>query len=298
MMGCVPLDAELADLREFLASRGVDHPPERLAEIFGPRGTRLAPDDVVAVRSGALGADGVVSDDALLLVRPATRSGGRPAAAGARRRDHRAGPRARPRRVGRVGAGRRRPARPRRRPAARRTRRRPGRRGRDPRADPRRPGRRHAAAGGAARAPGRPRGAGAARPPRDLRPRLPAGGVPRGGGADAAGAGGVHAGAPQAAAPRRRAARVAGRGAAALDGARALRDCPPGGPTTPSATRSRAPSSTSASVAELGRDRELTLRDLRLPTGWWPRTRRRWRRRWWRTRRRVRAVLRLSASSR
>ena len=50
-------------------------------------------------------------------------------------------------------------------------------------------------------------------------------------------------------------------------------------------------------LAELG-GRDLTLRDLRLPTGWWPRTRRRWRRRWWRTRRRVRAVLRLSASSR
>ena len=71
MMAHVPLEAELADLRDFLAARGVDHPPERLAETFRARGSRLATgDDLVAVRSGAVGADGVVTDDALLLVRP------------------------------------------------------------------------------------------------------------------------------------------------------------------------------------------------------------------------------------
>lgn len=74
MMGGVPLDAELSDLREFLASRGVDDPPERLAETFRPRGSRLAGSDVVVVRSGTVDAGGVVTDDALLVVRQAGRS--------------------------------------------------------------------------------------------------------------------------------------------------------------------------------------------------------------------------------
>ena len=41
-------------------------------------------------------------------------------------------------------------------------------------------------------------------------------------------------------------------------------------------------------VAELGQGRDLTLRDLRMPTGWRHRTRRWLRRRWWRARRRWR----------
>jgi DNA polymerase-3 subunit epsilon len=72
MMGAVPLDVELAELRDFLASRGVGDPAERLALTFRPRGSRVgASDHVVAVRSGAVGADHEVTDDALLVVRPA-----------------------------------------------------------------------------------------------------------------------------------------------------------------------------------------------------------------------------------
>ncbi|WP_432478891.1 3'-5' exonuclease [Nocardioides sp. GXQ0305] len=68
----MPLDAELAEIRDFLASRGVDVPADRLALTFRPRGSRLAPtDEVVAVRSGAVGGGLVVTDDALLVVRPA-----------------------------------------------------------------------------------------------------------------------------------------------------------------------------------------------------------------------------------
>jgi len=69
----VPLDAELADLRDFLAAAGVTELPEGLALTFRPRGRRLATDDqVVLVRSGAVGDDGVVVDDALLVVLPTT----------------------------------------------------------------------------------------------------------------------------------------------------------------------------------------------------------------------------------
>jgi len=72
MMSGVPLDAELADLRGFLAARGVAQPPERLAVTFRPRGSRLAgADAVVAVRSGVVDADQVVAADALLVVPPA-----------------------------------------------------------------------------------------------------------------------------------------------------------------------------------------------------------------------------------
>ena len=68
----MPLEPELADVRGFLAARGVTLPPERLALTFRPRGSRLgAGDDVVAVRSGAVDHDCVVTDDALLIVRPA-----------------------------------------------------------------------------------------------------------------------------------------------------------------------------------------------------------------------------------
>lgn len=66
----MPLNPELADLRGFLAGHGITDLPER-ALTFRPRGRRLGVgDDVVLVRSGAVGADGVVIDDALLLVRP------------------------------------------------------------------------------------------------------------------------------------------------------------------------------------------------------------------------------------
>jgi len=67
----MPVDPELADLRGFLAGEGIAELPERLALTFRPRGTRLgAGDDVVLVRSGAVNDDGVVTADALLLVRP------------------------------------------------------------------------------------------------------------------------------------------------------------------------------------------------------------------------------------
>ncbi len=67
----MPLDAELADLRDFLAAGGVSELPERLALTYRPRGSRLGPDDhVVLVRSGAVGDDDVVTDDALLVVLP------------------------------------------------------------------------------------------------------------------------------------------------------------------------------------------------------------------------------------
>ena len=76
MMDAVPLDAELADLRDFLASHGVDDPPERLAETFRSRGSSLdAGDAVVAVRSGAIDTRGVITDDALLLMSPAPAPG-------------------------------------------------------------------------------------------------------------------------------------------------------------------------------------------------------------------------------
>ncbi len=72
MMGAVPLDAELADLRDFLASRGVDDPAERLALTFRPRGSHVGvADEVVVVRSGAMDGGLEVTDDALLVVRPA-----------------------------------------------------------------------------------------------------------------------------------------------------------------------------------------------------------------------------------
>lgn len=65
----MPLDLELADLRGFVASRGLDWSPDGLALTYRPRGALLsASDDVVLVRSGAL-AGSRVSDDALLLVR-------------------------------------------------------------------------------------------------------------------------------------------------------------------------------------------------------------------------------------
>ena len=297
MMGDVPLDAELADLRELLASRGVDHAPERLAETFRPRGTRLTGDDVVALRSGAVAADGVVSDDALLLVRPDTRS-----CAGLRLlaldvettglvpgHDHLVS-------VGWVPvdgdrldlAGARRFVV----------------RGDDP--------------GSAAEIHGLTREDLAAGTPlpevlRELRaaldgrvllahhatfdlgflqaafreagermPRVPvvctlalhkrllrADALPE-----------WPAGALRLWTARERYGMPAGRPHDALGDALACAELYLG------------------QRAELGRDRELTLRDLRLPTGWWPRTRRRWRRHWWRTRRRVRAVMRLSASSR
>lgn len=68
----MPLQPELADLREFLTAQGIAEHPERLALTFRPRGSRLDPgDDVVQVRSGAVGDDGVVTHDALLVVRPA-----------------------------------------------------------------------------------------------------------------------------------------------------------------------------------------------------------------------------------
>ena len=67
----MPVDPELADLRGFLAGEGIAELPEQLALTFRPRGTRLgAGDDVVLVRSGAVNDDGVVTADALLLVRP------------------------------------------------------------------------------------------------------------------------------------------------------------------------------------------------------------------------------------
>ena len=67
----MPVDPELADLRGFLAGEGIAELPERLAMTFRPRGTRLgAGDDVVLVRSGAVNDEGVVTADALLLVRP------------------------------------------------------------------------------------------------------------------------------------------------------------------------------------------------------------------------------------
>lgn len=67
----MPLDPELADLRGFLAGEGITEQPQRLALTFRPRGSRLdAGDDLVQVRSGAVGDDGVVTDDALLVVRP------------------------------------------------------------------------------------------------------------------------------------------------------------------------------------------------------------------------------------
>ncbi|MGZ5400818.1 MAG: 3'-5' exonuclease, partial [Nocardioides sp.] len=67
----MPLDPELADLREFLASEGIAEPPEQVALTFRPRGSRLgAGDDVVLVRSGAVDDDRRVTDDALLVVRP------------------------------------------------------------------------------------------------------------------------------------------------------------------------------------------------------------------------------------
>jgi len=49
-------------------------------------------------------------------------------------------------------------------------------------------------------------------------------------------------------------------------------------------------------VAELGRDHTLTLRELRMPTGWRARTGRRWRRWRWQVRRRWRRLV--SAASR
>lgn len=68
----MPLDAELADLRGLLAGEGVTELPERLALTFRPRGSRLGVgDQVVLVRSGSLDEDRVVVDDALLVVRPA-----------------------------------------------------------------------------------------------------------------------------------------------------------------------------------------------------------------------------------
>ncbi len=68
----MPLDPELADLRGFLAVEGITERPERLALTFRPRGSRLdVGDDVVQVRSGAVGDDRVVTADALLVVRPA-----------------------------------------------------------------------------------------------------------------------------------------------------------------------------------------------------------------------------------
>ncbi len=65
----MPLDLELADLRGFLASRGVAWSPDGLALTYRPRGAVLpAGDDVVLVRSGAVEGRRV-TDDALLLVR-------------------------------------------------------------------------------------------------------------------------------------------------------------------------------------------------------------------------------------
>ena len=67
----MPLDPELADLRELLASEGITEPPEQVALTFRPRGSRLGDgDDVVLVRSGAVDAARQVTDDALLVVRP------------------------------------------------------------------------------------------------------------------------------------------------------------------------------------------------------------------------------------
>ncbi len=72
MMEGVPLDLELADLRELLAAGGSRVAPESLQLVFRPRGDRVhADDDVVLVRSGAVGDDGLVDADATLLVRAA-----------------------------------------------------------------------------------------------------------------------------------------------------------------------------------------------------------------------------------
>ena len=71
----MPLDAELADLRGFLAERGVGSPPERLALTFRPQGSRVGT-DIVAVRSGTVDVDGFVTDDALLVVPPAPAGAG------------------------------------------------------------------------------------------------------------------------------------------------------------------------------------------------------------------------------
>ena len=212
-----------------------------------------------------------------------------PAAARARRRDHRAGARARPRRVGRAGS---------RSTATGSTSPVPDGfvvRGDDP--------------GGAAEIHGLTRddlaagtplpevlrelraaldGSGAARPPRDLRPRLPAGGVPRGGGADAAGARGLHAHPPQAAAPRRRPAR-SGRPGRCGSGRRASgSDCRADGPTTRSATRSPAPSSTSARSPSSGRGATSRCATCGCRPAGGPGRGAGWRRRWWRARRRWR----------
>ncbi len=297
MMGGVPLDAELADLRDFLASRGVGHAPERLAETFRPRGSRPGDVDVVAVRSGAVGADGLVSDDALLLVRPAAWSG-----TGLRLlaldvettglvpgHDH----------VVSVGwvpvdgdrldlAGARRLVV----------------RGDDP--------------GGAAEIHGLTRDDLAVGTPlpevlRELRAALE-------GRVLLAHHATFDLGFLQAAfreagermprvpvvctlALHKRLLRADAlpewpAGALRLWTARERYGLPAGRPHDALGDALACAELYLGQVAELGRDREPSLRDLRLPTGWWSRTRRRWRRRWWRTRRRVRAVLRLSASSR
>ena len=295
MMGCVPLDSELADLREFLASRGVDHPPERLAEVFAPRGTRIAPDDVVAVRSGTLGADGVVSDDALLLVRPAARSEAGPRLLAldvettglVPGHDHVVSVGWVPVDAGRIDlAGARRLVV----------------RGDDP--------------GGAAEIHGLTRDDLAAGTPlpevlRELRAALE-------GRALLAHHATFDLGFLRAAfreagermprttvvctlALHKRLLRADAlpewpAGALRLWTARERYGLPPGRPHDALGDAVACAELYLGQRAELGGD--LTLRELRLPTGWWARTRRRWRRRWWRTRRRVRSVLRLSASSR
>lgn len=64
----MPLDVELADLRDFLVSQGVGGEPGDLALRFVGAGGVLPADDVVAVRSGHVDGD-VARDDTLALVR-------------------------------------------------------------------------------------------------------------------------------------------------------------------------------------------------------------------------------------
>ena len=66
MMGAVPLEPELADLRDHLASQGLTVATDALAETFRARG-RPVGCEVVSVRSGSV-ANGLVTDDALLVV--------------------------------------------------------------------------------------------------------------------------------------------------------------------------------------------------------------------------------------
>lgn len=66
----MPLDVELADLRDFLVSRGVASEPGDLALRFLRAGSSLDHDDALAVRSGHLDG-GVAREDTLALVRRA-----------------------------------------------------------------------------------------------------------------------------------------------------------------------------------------------------------------------------------